>query len=73
MSPTFICSDGGDMITIFARRTGILVALSVAFSAHRATCWLVLLRGIEDHDAFAGFDLSAPETGPFPSDIFTVA
>ncbi len=33
----------------------------------------VVFGGGRDADVFAGFDLSAPQTGPFPSDIFTVA
>ena len=60
------------MITIFARRTGILVALSVAFSVTGPPV-AGITQGDQDHDVFASFDLSAPQTGPFPSDIFTVA
>jgi hypothetical protein len=60
------------MSTNFARRAGTLVSLLGALSVSGLP-----LAGIaqedRDHDVFAAFDLSAPETGPFPSDIFTVA
>ena len=59
------------MITSFARRVGILVLLSVLGASGQRVAGLT--QEGPDRDVFAGFDLSAPETGPFPSDVFTVA
>ena len=59
------------MTTHLARRAGIFVVLLGVVVGFRLT-----VKGIAqdpDGDVVAGFDLGAPETGPFPSDIFTVA
>jgi len=60
------------MSTSFARQLGRLVLLLVVLGASRPR-----VAGITQEEpegsVFARFDLSAPETGPFPSDVFTVA
>ena len=59
------------MTTKLSRRAGILVVLVVVLGGFDLT-----VTGIAqdpDGDVVAGFDLGAPQTGPFPSDIFTVA
>jgi hypothetical protein len=58
------------MTTSLARRVGSSVLLALLFG------FGLTLNGVAedpDGDVFAAFDLGAPDTGPFPSDIFTVA
>jgi hypothetical protein len=59
------------MTTSFVRRLGTLVLLLVVGSASGQLVTDITQEG-PGRDVFAGFDLSAPETGPFPSDIFAV-
>jgi hypothetical protein len=60
------------MTTSFARCLGPLTLLLVIGSASGPRVAGITQENSES-SVFAGFDLSAPETGPFPSDVFTVA
>ncbi len=58
------------MTTSLARRAGVFVLLAVVID------YGLPIDGVAQDsggDVYAGFDLNAPDTGPFPSDIFTVA
>lgn len=56
----------------FARRVGTVVSL-LAIVGVPGSPVAGVTQEDPDHDVVAGFALSAPDSGPFPSDIFTVA